>query len=252
MESMNEIDLKQRNIENLVALWTAMGAVQGDGPLPSALRISESWPHRCWLEWGASAGDIAALAEHAAALPLRGIVPVLPWPAGGEALLVRSLEAHQFKLRAELRAMVFELDGSEASESPELDVRHIEDATDLDRWTEVCSGSFGYEIDGAVVRRLAGAPGLQLFLAYSQGEPAATALTFQTGDTIGIHQVGVPPEFRGRGLAQTLMQHVMAVCQASGARYATLQASAAGEGIYRKMGFAPQFTIRTYRRDQPA
>lgn len=243
--------LDRRNIENLTALWAAMGAGSPGGDLPASLRMSTSWPHRCWLGWDASPGEIEALADHVASLPFRGIVPVLPWPAGGAERLESALKDHQFQLRAALQAMVLDLSAARQTWASEPNVERVETPAGIDQWTEVCSEAFGYAIDGAVVHRLAGAEGLQLFLATAGGEPAATALTLQTGDTIGIHQVGVPPRFRGGGLAKGLMGHVMAVCIASGARYATLQASAAGEGIYRKMGFAPQFPILNYRREQP-
>jgi GNAT superfamily N-acetyltransferase len=245
--------VKKRNIDNLTALWGAMGAERPGAELPAALHVSVSWPHRCWLDWDATSDDLAALAAHADQLPVRGIVPVLPWPVGGSEDLAAGLQAHQFELRATLLAMVMDLQRdcarAVALEAPE--VARIKGVREITAWTEVCSKAFGYAIDEAVVQRLAGVPGLQLFLASVDGVPAATALTLQTGDTIGIHQVGVPPAFRGTGLAKRIMAHVMALCVGSGARYATLQASAAGEGIYRKMGFEALFPIHTYRRPQP-
>ncbi len=250
---MAEPELKQRNIDNLTALWGAMGAERPGGDLPSALQVSVSWPHRCWLGWEATSHDITALATHADQLPVRGIVPVLPWPSGLSEELAAGLQTHGFELRATLLAMVKDLEQdcarAAALEAPE--VARIVGEREIAQWTEVCSQAFGYQIDEAVVQGLIGVEGLQLFLAKVDGVAAATALTFQTGDTIGIHQVGVPPAFRGTGLAKRIMAHAMAVCVGSGARYATLQASAAGEGIYRKMGFEAQFPIYTYRRNQP-
>lgn len=249
---MGQDELLARNIGNMLTLWSAMGAEKTPDGAPAAFHISSSWPHRCWLPLETSLAEITALAENLATVPTRAIVPVLPWPVGGGDLLTGALLAHQFKLRAELQAMVFELDGLGVPALPALDIRWVETAAELDRWTEVCSEAFGYMIDGTVIHRLSHAPGARFLLVYSEGAPAATALTLHTGDTIGIHQIGVPPAFRGRGIARDMMQHVMGACQASGARYATLQASAAAVGIYRKIGFESQFTIRTYRRDQPA
>ncbi|MCB0221942.1 MAG: hypothetical protein KDH09_19750, partial [Chrysiogenetes bacterium] len=48
--------------------------------------------------------------------------------------------------------------------------------------------------------------------------------------------------------SRTLMVHVLGRCARAGARLVTLQASAAGAGVYRPLGFAEQFRIRNYRR----
>ncbi|WP_407666147.1 GNAT family N-acetyltransferase [Microbulbifer bruguierae] len=65
---------------------------------------------------------------------------------------------------------------------------------------------------------------------------------------MGIHQVGVPPDFRGRGIARALMQSLLEQCQIAGAHYVTLQASQMGEGLYQQLGFARRFQIASFRR----
>ncbi|GAA3526476.1 hypothetical protein GCM10022394_01980 [Zobellella aerophila] len=79
----------------------------------------------------------------------------------------------------------------------------------------------------------------------------ATALLNKTGEVIGVHQVGVPPEHRGKGIANGLMQRLIAACQDWGDRHITLQASGAGEDLYRRQGFEPRFRIKSYRRREP-
>ncbi len=236
------------NIDNLTQLWKAMGVTTPPPEAPATLNISESWPHRCWLDLRARADELVHLANTVTALPQRGIVPVWPWPDGGVEALQSALAHHGFTERSALTAMVLPLDGVDAEWPQDEATELITTSDGIHTWTELCSQAFGYAIDETVTQRLGGVADLDFFLARVDGVAAATALTYKTGDTIGIHQVGVPKEFRGQGVAKRLMDHVMAHCRASGCRQVTLQASKAGAGIYRKIGFEDQFTIRNYQR----
>lgn len=245
---MGTQNIDKANIDNLCALWIAMGATPLPAPLPPGLRLCESWPHRCWLDGDATDQEVATLLTHIDHLPQRGIVPVWPRLHGGAERLEAALVDHGYTVRAALTAMALDLEGAAGVGEEDDKTETVNTPEGLDAWTAICSQAFGYSIDGEVVHRLAADSRAVFFLAHADGEGAATALTFQTGDTIGIHQVGVPKAFRGRGIAQRLMAHVMAHCHASGSRYVTLQASAAGEGIYRKIGFEAQFAVRNYQR----
>jgi GNAT superfamily N-acetyltransferase len=67
----------------------------------------------------------------------------------------------------------------------------------------------------------------------------AGAWSMQLGRDCGIYAVGTVPEWRRRGLARTLMMHVLADAQARGARTASLQSTPMGESLYRALGFRP-------------
>ncbi len=53
----------------------------------------------------------------------------------------------------------------------------------------------------------------------------------------GIYAVGTQPEWRRRGFARSLMEHVLADARARGARTATLQSTPLGEPLYASLGF---------------
>jgi ribosomal protein S18 acetylase RimI-like enzyme len=65
---------------------------------------------------------------------------------------------------------------------------------------------------------------------------------------MGVHLVGVIADFRGRGIARALMQYIINLSIALDGKYLMLQASAAGESLYRELGFMKQFTIKNYQR----
>lgn len=72
---------------------------------------------------------------------------------------------------------------------------------------------------------------------------------YKTGDVIGVHLIGVPAEYRGKGIARAIMNYVIQLSIEIGSQYLTLQASSAGEPLYRSLGFKEQFLIKNYRRN---
>lgn len=91
-------------------------------------------------------------------------------------------------------------------------------------------------------------PDVKILLLKKQGQAAVTALVYRTGSVVGVHLVGVKVEYRGQGIARELMHYVIQLSLDLGAHYITLQASAAGEPLYRQLGFVEQFLINNYQR----
>ncbi len=236
------MSLDKANIDNLTGLWQRMGAQAESNGLSRSL----SWPRRCWLGWD-HRREYESL-HIQAAIPSGYLCPI--WDAGETtAGLERQLLASGFEMGLQQRAMVRPLDQRPVvPETWSLQLRLIESAVEATAWSVLCGRAFGYQIDAAVIDRVRQQPGVQVLWAMRQGAPVATAILYQTGPVTGVHQVGVPPEQQGRGIARELMQQLVARVQAQGAEYLCLQASAAGEPLYLGMGFQPQFSIRSYRR----
>jgi ribosomal protein S18 acetylase RimI-like enzyme len=66
-----------------------------------------------------------------------------------------------------------------------------------------------------------------------------------TGHIAGLYWVAVDARFRGRGLGAAITAHAANAGRARGCELASLQASPAGEPVYRRMGFT---TVRHYLR----
>ena len=93
---------------------------------------------------------------------------------------------------------------------------------------------------------LLGMPGFTLRLARRDGEAAAAAAVFDDGRAAaGVYYVATLPRHRGQGLARALMDAVLA---AHGDRTATLTATAAGEPLYRGLGFEEVGRATWWRR----
>lgn len=241
---MNAQALQQANIDNLIRLWRNYGCRS----VAPGVRVSRSWPNRCWFERVADERPFPGLDEFLAALPPQSIIPVWEGAFGDMQGVDQSLAECGFVTAFEQTAMYLPLRGkADATQSPVV-IEKIQAPRDIQTWTSVCGLAFGYEIDAAVIFNIADDPNVRLYLAYNDGQAAATAMLYKTADIVGIHQVGVAPGLQGKGLALALMQYVILEAAAWQGRYVTLQASEAGEKLYQRLGFSRQFIIRNYQR----
>lgn len=87
------------------------------------------------------------------------------------------------------------------------------------------------------------ADGLELWLAYVDGEPVSTSLGIVRGDAVGIFDVATPPEHRRKGYGALVTTHAVAAGFDAGASFAYLQSSDMGFPIYEALGFR---TVTTY------
>ncbi len=241
-------ELNKANIDNLTCLWKKMGVQSHSTTLIENLHISISWPNRCWFDWQATEDEISAISNIIFQLQKRCIVPVWGGLEGCASLLERILMDNGFELLFQQTAMYLSLENNDVIGSLNPDVVTINSQQDIETWTHIAAHSFEYEIDVSSIRKIACDSDVQLLLAYVDGQAAATAMLFRTGDNIGVHQVGVAAEWRGKGVARTLMHHVIEKCYGLTGKYITLQASEVGENLYRHLGFKPQFMIKNYQR----
>ncbi len=82
-------------------------------------------------------------------------------------------------------------------------------------------------------------PGLAAWVMVHDDAAVAGAWSFLHGTDCGIYAVGTIPEWRRRGFARSLMEHVLADAQRRGARTATLQSTPMGQPLYESLGFEP-------------
>lgn len=237
-------NLESANMENLTSLWKQMGIrAKGQGEPQNA---SASWPNRHWFDdVGVGRLPHSAIEEFVSRLPENAIVPVWGDKSRGQLQIEQALVAAGFSVSLEQTAMYLDLD-SFTADIAGMELETVVATDKIRIWTDVASEAFGYEIDRSVIERLVENPSVQLLLGYSGGRPAATAMLYKTAEVIGVHLVGVAQEHRGKGIGHSLMLRVIELGRLWQGRYITLQASEAGEGIYRRLGFTPQFCVRSY------
>jgi GNAT superfamily N-acetyltransferase len=82
-------------------------------------------------------------------------------------------------------------------------------------------------------------PGLASWVMVHDGLAVACAWTYLHERDCGIYAVGTLPPWRRRGLAQSLVEHMLTDARSRGARTATLQSTRMGQPLYDSLGFEP-------------
>ncbi len=132
-----------------------------------------------------------------------------------------------------------------------IELNRVTDGQDASDYAQVMITAFGMESDIAHTvfgnPKALAAPQVTAFIARRQSVPLAAALTVASGDVAGVYYVGTIPEARGRGLGELCTGAATNAGFDLGARIVILQASAAGEPLYRRMGFQFLTRYRWYR-----
>ena len=138
-----------------------------------------------------------------------------------------------------------------------VEVRRVETVEDVRRFVEINASAYtSLEIRPKAFREAFSAPGgllrpdIAAAVAFVEGTPAATALTFVSHGAGLVNWVGTLAEYRGRGVGEAVTREVTNAGFDLGARASTLQASPMGEPIYRRLGYETAFRYRVYVRSR--
>lgn len=212
----------QKKLENLHGYWRALGAEQING-----IFTHGSWPNKQWQ------ADFAFAPLFNNQVVEQDKVFVTVADTSNEFsnqfnLLKSQLVIMSLQLKEEHLALKCKVKAG---------IEVLSGKSNIKSWTQACSAAFGYSIDDAVIQQLASNPNVSIIAYYLEGEIAGTAIAFQTGDTLGIHQLGTVPKYRKRGVADTLMQFLLQQAKEKQCTWLTLQASQAGLHLYKRLGF---------------
>lgn len=89
------------------------------------------------------------------------------------------------------------------------------------------------------------------FVAELDGEPAATTVTCLFGPVAWIAMVLVETTIRRRGVATSLLKHALDFLDGRGARTVRLDATAAGQPVYERLGFTSEYRLTRYEGTAP-
>jgi GNAT superfamily N-acetyltransferase len=139
----------------------------------------------------------------------------------------------------------------ERSPPPGVELRAVVDRSSARRYWSVCErsyrslgfppGVFDAFSDDLLLRDEVGA-----WIAWVEGQPAATAMVALSGRVGMVCWVATLDERRGRGLAGLCTARATRAAFERGAELASLQASPMGESLYRALGYEELFRYRLY------
>jgi GNAT superfamily N-acetyltransferase len=85
--------------------------------------------------------------------------------------------------------------------------------------------------------RTLGILGLAAYVGSVDGEDVVTGLGFVVDDAVGVFSIATLEAHRRRGYGAAMTAHIVAEAAAAGARWAWLQSSELGLGVYAALGF---------------
>jgi GNAT superfamily N-acetyltransferase len=188
----------------------------------------------------------SALPELARAYDEAGVIAWTVWTPERDARARAALEAGGHVLDATPQAMAAPLDEVDAGEGASgLDWERADGVTEM---CTILAAAFGLELE-ATSRVLAGFERVaHVYLARRDGRAAACTAAFDVAGDCGIYWVGTLPEARGAGLATGLMRQALLDGRERGCTTTSLQATAMGRPVYRRLGYRELGVIEMWER----
>ena len=182
-----------------------------------------------------------------------GIEAWTVWVPEFESETIAALESAGHNLDGDPVAMVVNLAGWEPRDVGDLD---WDDGAEAAVTGEINDLAYGLSPEQGLARALVERPeNYRLYQARIEGEPACVVGTVDHGAEgdrdLGFYFVATHPDHQGKGLTTRLMAVALAEAKERGFATASLQASAAGEPVYRALGFDPYFRFHMYERRKP-
>jgi ribosomal protein S18 acetylase RimI-like enzyme len=188
----------------------------------------------------------AALPELARAYEEAGVIAWTVWTPEQDAEARSALEAAGHLLDATPQAMAAPLEEVDLGDgAASLD---WERAGGVEEMCAVLEEAFGWE-RGPTEQVMTGLERVgYVYVARADGQPAACVAAFDAGGDCGIYNVGTLAAARGRGLATGLMRQALLDAHERGCDTTSLQATAMGRPVYRRLGYRDLGVIEMWER----
>lgn len=242
------MNIVEANIDNLLSFWQQAAKPFGycfeSDNLNYCYVENSDWPNRLWFRQEITEESAEAAKDQIHSNSKNLVVPY--WDIDKSASC-QILERAGFTERSLLIGMSFKLQ-ERSKKQLNLKFARVLSTEQAKVWAEVYPKAFGYRISEELPTK--SYKDIEFYLASYQGEPVGTAMVYQTNDVIGVYGVGVIPERRRMGFAEEIMEFVLNRAATLEASYIILQASVMGKGLYDKLGFKEDFTIKNYILNQ--
>lgn len=238
-------DIIQKNFANLTSLWQEVSqpydAVFHQPEFSYSFIKDAAWPNRLWFHREVTAPMLRQAKERLQNLPRPMVIPLVEFLEDRSEKLFAQQE---FRILFEQIGMSLKL--NKLYETREmLTLKRVSQANEAKLWSQLFEQSFGYQILPHLL--MTSPANAHFFTIYNaQQQAIGTALWYQTNDIVGLHAVGVVPAMRRKGYAETIMKQLLNQAVNEGLQVVTLQASMMGKGLYQKLGFTEDFTMKNY------
>lgn len=175
-----------------------------------------------------------------------GVAAWTVWVPEFDREAVELLEAAGHVFDGSPMAMSVELEGFASPEVGDLDWDTDVDPPELGRLNDLAYGIAGPE--GMASGLSSPPPDLRLYQARVDGSPACVLGTIDHDGDLGFYFVATHPDHRGHGLASRLITAAVIEARDRGMATSSLQGSAMGQSVYRRLGYGDDFALHMYER----
>lgn len=239
------MDLIQANINNLIHLWQLVSEraycfYQKEEFSYSEISFSE-WPNRLWFHKEVNENNLYEAKEVLSRSPV--VLKIPYWERNGNSA-DEVFSRHGFLSSAKIKGMSTELN-NKFNPSGLVNLQQVTHMEDALLWSSLFKQAFNYNISPVLV--LLSSNDIHYFIARHNNRPIGTCILFSCeSDVVGFHAMGIIPEMRRNGFAEEIIKYLLNQALDQGFRYATLQSSKMGKGLYLKYGFAEDFILKNY------
>jgi ribosomal protein S18 acetylase RimI-like enzyme len=141
---------------------------------------------------------------------------------------------------------------SDSKQIDGLDIQIVTDATNLrDGAIVVASALLGcsendassfYELMATILH----CEKVMFFIGYFEDRPIASSTLFVSDEVAGIYHVATAPSFRRKGIGRSMALAPLVQAREMGARFAVLQATQLGKGVFNSLGFTEYCALGSY------
>jgi ribosomal protein S18 acetylase RimI-like enzyme len=180
-------------------------------------------------------------------LPDEWIVGPKTYPAN----LGESLISSGYEKRYEMSGMAVDLTKLDGKAAPPSNctIRVVDTPDMLRTWAGIVSNGLfeGNTIETCVFEGLLQDDAFRFYIAFLDGEPAASSMFQLSGGIVTINMVATMPQCRRMGIGTAMTLTPLLDARELGYAVGVLQASQAGEPVYRKIGFEEYCRFYVYK-----
>ncbi|WP_192348358.1 GNAT family N-acetyltransferase [Algoriphagus sp. Y33] len=237
--------VKEKNINNLISLWETIGnsfQKQFSQNTISHCQVTGSeWPNRVWFTSEVTEETLETAIEivWSSSIPL-----TLSHWSDFENELHPIFEQFRFGTKSEQIGMSLKLQDKH-NHSNRVTLEKVMEESQVTDWSALYPRSFGYKISAEILNKTSHL--IPYYLVRFNDQIIGTVIAYKTENVLGVHGLGIIPEFRKQGLAEEVMAHLINNAIDDHVEFVTLQSSAMGKNIYQKMGFSEDFLMTNYR-----
>ncbi len=161
------------------------------------------------------------------------------------------LENNDFKKQYDMAGMAINLTKLDTTISiPDgINVVTVDNILMIKSWVDVVSKGLwnGNTFEACLFKDLIHDSKCKFYLAFLNGEPVATSMLLLSKKIASIDMVATLKEHRGMGIGTVMTLIPLLYARDNGYKIGVLQASAAGEPVYRKIGFEEYCRFNVYK-----